>query len=131
MRQSNCAAAALVSCLALSGGALAADEGGRPVGRLTHLPASSLLRMCQSPQKVQACDGYISGISDGITLVEAAAGPEVARKVCIPGVPGAQLRGAVVGWMSRHPDRTSGDVGPAVFDALADAFPCAAGAAKP
>jgi hypothetical protein len=114
------------SLLALSGAAFAQDK---PVGRLTHLPASTLLRLCQSPQTVKVCDAYVSGISDGITLVESAAGPNIARKVCIPQASGSQLRGALVGWMSKHTDRLSSDVGPVAYDALTDAFPC--GAAKP
>lgn len=127
MMQFRFAAGALAAGLMLAGAAHA-QTSGRPVGRLTHLQAGSLLRMCQAPQGVKSCEGYISGISDGITLVESAAGPEVARKVCIPAVPGTQLRAAVVGWLSKHNERLSSDVGPAVFDALASAYPCDAGA---
>lgn len=106
----------------------------KPVGRLTHLPAGTLLRLCQSPQTAKVCDAYVSGISDGITLVESVAGPNVARKVCIPQASGNQLRGMVVAWLSKHSDRLAGDVGPVVYDALNDAFPCkpdGAGASKP
>ena len=110
---------------ATTGGAWAQDK---PTGRITHLPASTLLRLCQSPQTVRTCDAYVSGISDGITLVEAAAGPAAGRKVCIPQATGTQLRGTVVAWMSKHSERLSADVGPVVYDALANAFPCAGGA---
>ncbi len=100
-------------------------------GRLTHLPAGKLLSLCQSPHTGATCEAYLSGMSDGLTLVEGDAGPDVARKVCIPDVSGKQLRGAVVGWLSKHPERLSSDVGPVVYDALAAAFPCPAGAGKP
>ena len=109
----------------------AGAASAEPKGRLTHLPASRLLALCQSPRTGAVCDAYISGISDGITLVESASGPDIARKVCVPDANGNQLRGAVVGWLSKHPERLSSDVGPVVYDAMADAFPCAAGAAKP
>ena len=112
-------------------GAASAESPTGPRGRLTHLPASRLLALCQSPRTGAVCDAYVSGISDGITLVESASGPDIARKVCVPEANGNQLRGAVVGWMSKHPERLSSDVGPVVYDAMADAFPCAAGAAKP
>ncbi len=109
--------------------------GGAPsaeaAGRLTQLPAGKLLSLCQSPRTGATCEAYISGMSDGITLVETDAGPNVARRVCIPEASGKQLRGAVVAWLSKHPERLSADVGPAVYDALADAFPCAKGAGKP
>ena len=101
-----------------------------PTGRLTHLSAAKLLAMCQSPRTNGPCEAYISGISDGITLTGEAV-PKDQRKVCIPDVSGNQLRGAVVGWLSKHPERLSSDVGPAVYDAMTAAFPCAAGAAKP
>jgi hypothetical protein len=123
-----------VAGLLVAGGqAIAADK---PVGRLTHMQASKLLGLCQSPRGAAPCDAYVSGIADGITLVESAAGPDVARKVCIPAVSGNQMRSAVVAWMSKHNDRLSADVGPVVFDALADTFPCSGnggteGASKP
>ncbi len=124
MTCSRILAGVLVAGLAATGGARAQD---RPVGRLTHLPASALLRFCQSPQTIKICDAYVSGISDGITLVETVAGPNTARKVCIPQATGTQLRGTVVAWMSKHPERLSADVGPVVYDALNEAFPCAGG----
>ncbi len=127
MRSRILAGMALAGALA-TGAAQAQD---RPVGRLTHLPASALLRFCQSPQTIKVCDAYVSGISDGITLVETVAGPNTARKVCIPQASGTQLRGTVVAWMSKHPERLSADVGPVVYDALTDAFPCAGGAGTP
>ncbi len=127
MTRSHILAAALAVGVSLAGAARAQDK---PVGRLTHLPASALLRFCQSPQTVKICDAYVSGISDGITLVETVAGPNTARKVCIPQASGTQLRGTVVAWMSKHSERLSADVGPVVYDALTDAFPCA-GTPKP
>ena len=127
MTRSRILATTLAAGVSMTGAAWAQD---RPVGRLTHLPASALLRFCQSPQTVKICDAYVSGISDGITLVEAVAGPNTARKVCIPQASGTQLRGAVVAWMSKHSERLSADVGPVVYDALTDAFPCA-GTPKP
>ena len=128
MRCSLLAAGALAAGLAAVGSAHGADSSGPPVGRLTHLPAGTLLRLCQSPQTVKVCDGYVSGIADGITLVESAAGPGPARKVCIPAASGAQLRSMTVAWLSKHNDRLSADVGPVVYDALAEAYPCGAGA---
>ena len=119
----------VLAMLWLGGAGLASAD--TPKGRLTHLPAGKLLSLCQSPRTGAVCEAYISGISDGITLVETEAGPDVARKVCIPQASGTQLRGAVVGWLSKHPDRLSADVGPAAYDAMADAFPCAARAARP
>ena len=120
--------ALLASCLVLGAGSIAAAQD-KPVGRLTAMPASNLLRMCQSAQTVKACEGYVSGISDGITLVETAAGPDSpARKVCIPAASGTQLRGMVVAWMSKHQGELSGDVGPVVYKAFADTFPCKEGA---
>ena len=120
-------ATATLTALLVAGGASAEAAGGR----LTHLPAGKLLALCQSPRTGATCEAYISGMSDGITLVETEAGPDVARKVCIPDASGKQLRGAVVGWLSKHPERLSADVGPAVYDALQAGFPCAAGAGKP
>ncbi len=118
----------LIACaLTLATPALAQDHPG---GRLSHLSAQALQRLCQSPQTAKLCDAYVSGMSDGITLVETAAGPSVAREVCIPAPTTAQqMRGVVLGWLSKHPDRLSGDVGPATYDAFKAAFPC--GAAKP
>jgi len=117
--------AALVGASLLSCGAAHAEGG-----RLTHLQASKLLAMCQSPKGAQLCDAYVSGISDGITLVETQAGPDVARKVCIPQATGSQLRGTVTKWLSTHPDKLSADVGPVVYEALGEAFPCGAGGKK-
>ena len=113
--------------MAFTAPVMAADQPG---GRLSHLPAGTLLRLCQSPQTAKTCEAYISGVSDGNTLAVVAGGPAAARKVCIPQVDGKQLRGVVVAWLGKHPDRLSGDVGPATFDALAEAFPCS-GTAKP
>ena len=130
MTRSPILAGVLVAGATMAGAAQAQD---RPVGRLTHLSAGRLLALCQSPRTAAVCDAYVSGISDGITLVETAAGPNAARRVCIPQASGVQLRGALVGWMSKHPDRQSSDVGPVAYDALAETFPCAGGAgtAKP
>ncbi len=114
--------AVVAAALSLSCGVAQAQD--RPMGRLTHLPAGRLLALCQSPRTSAVCDAYVSGISDGITLVETAAGPGAARRVCIPQASGIQLRGALVAWMSKHPDRMSADVGPVAYDALAEAFPC-------
>ena len=125
MTRSRILAGVLLAGAAVAGTAQAQD---RPVGRLTHLPAAALLRFCQSPQTVKVCDAYVSGISDGITLVETVAGPNTARKACIPQASGTQLRGSVVAWMSKHPERLSADVGPVVYDALTEAFPCTGGA---
>ena len=119
----------LVPVLVLAGALAtgAAEAQDKPVGRLTHLPASALLRFCQSPQTIKICDAYVSGISDGITLVETVAGPNTARKVCIPQASGTQLRSTGVACMSKHGERLSADVGPVVYDALTDAFPCTGG----
>ena len=116
-----------VALLWLGAGTVASAE---PTGRLTHLSAAKLLSLCQSPRTNGPCEAYISGISDGITLTGDAV-PKDQRKVCIPEASGNQLRGAVVGWLSKHPERLSSDVGPVVYDAMTAAFPCAAGAAKP
>ncbi|MCQ8241175.1 Rap1a/Tai family immunity protein [Rhizosaccharibacter radicis] len=124
-------AGAAVLLLAAAPGAIAQDK---PVGRLTHLQAGKLLSLCQSARTAAVCDAYVSGISDGITLVETAAGPDVARKVCTPAASGNQLRSTVVAWLSKHKERLSEDVGPVVFDAMAETFPCKggdAGASKP
>ncbi|MCQ8276883.1 hypothetical protein NFI95_00265 [Acetobacteraceae bacterium KSS8] len=111
----------------LSGGAFAQAQGGR----LSHLQAGALQRFCQSPQTVKVCDAYVSGVSDAITLVETAAGPNVARDVCIPGPTTAQqMRGVLLGYLSKHPDRLSSDVGPVTYDAFKAAFPCG-GPSKP
>jgi hypothetical protein len=125
MMQFRLASGVLAASLLMAGASQAQDK---PVGRLTHLPAGTLLRLCQSPQTVKVCDAYVSGIADGITLVESAAGPNTARKVCIPQATGTQLRSTVVAWMSKHSDRLSADVGPVAYDALTEAFPCGAGA---
>ncbi len=119
---------AAVATFGMSGAAFAEAQGGR----LSHLPAGALQRFCQSPQTVKVCDAYVSGVSDAITLVETAAGPNVARDVCIPGPTTAQqMRGVLLGYLSKHPDRLSNDVGPVTYDAFKAAFPCGGGAAKP
>lgn len=119
------------SCLVMAALAVPAARADTQGGRLSHLQAGALQRFCQSPQTAKICDAYVSGLSDGITLVETAAGPNVARDVCIPGPTTAQqMRGVLLGYLSKHPDRLGSDVGPVTYDAFKAAFPCAGGGAS-
>ena len=109
---------------------------GAQAQRLTAIPAARFYQTCQSRGGQTVCDAYISGVADGVTLAESSVGkgpdgkPKLAPTICIPSLSGTELRGRVTGWLSAHTDRLKGDVGPAVHDAMAELFPCAAGAGR-
>lgn len=113
-----------------------ANSTGAQAQRLSAMQASKFFQACQSRGGQTVCDAYISGLSDGVTLSESSVGkgadgkPLVVPAICVPPTSGSALRAKVMGWLSSHTDRLSGDVGPAVHDALLDLFPCHAGAGK-
>jgi len=65
-----------------------------------------------------ACLGYIVGALDAFAIVQQTG-------YCAPsGLSRGQVRDIVVAWLGAHPEKLQGNASAAVYNAMADSFPC-------
>jgi hypothetical protein len=116
-----------VFLLALLGIAIAPQAHAQ---RSSAVDGTKLLQICESKREAVACDAYINGVSDTITVYQQVAKQSngamvVPEAICVPAsVTGVALRQKVVEWLRQHgPDRNR-QAGLLVYRALRDTYPC-------
>ncbi len=97
--------------------------------RVSRLTGAKLLGACENPKGRLICEGYISGVGDGIAGAEknmtAEQGHSFAGATCIPNDTTAdQLHSTVVDYLKAHRDVLSQPAAIPTFDALHAAYPC-------
>lgn len=109
-------------------GALAAP-GLAHAQRLAPMKAGAFGKMCSTTATRTACDAYLSGLTDGVTLAQInghnngdASAP---TSFCVPAAEDiAAMRTKVLTWLKAHTDSLGKPVGESVFTALHDSYPC-------
>ncbi|MFT8417329.1 MAG: Rap1a/Tai family immunity protein [Acetobacter sp.] len=97
--------------------------------RLAPMKAAAFGKMCSTASTRTACDAYLSGLTDGVTLAQInghnngdAAAP---TGFCVPANEDiAAMRTKVLTWLKAHTDSLGKPVGESVFTALHDSYPC-------
>ena len=97
--------------------------------RISRLTGEKLLEACSSAKGKLICEGYISGVADGIAGAEKhmtkEQGQAFAGATCIPDATSAnQLHQTVVSYLRAHPEAGSKPAVVPTYDALHDAYPC-------
>ncbi len=97
--------------------------------RVSRLTGTKLLGACQNPKGKLICEGYISGVADGIAGAEKNMTPDqghsFAGATCIPNDTTAdQLHATVVDYLKAHSDDLAKPAAIPTFDALHAAYPC-------
>ncbi len=97
--------------------------------RISRLTGEKLLEACSSAKGKLICEGYISGVADGIAGAEKhmtrEQGQGFAGATCIPNETSAnQLHQTVVSYLRAHADAGPKPAAVSTFDALHDAYPC-------
>ncbi|MCP1211715.1 Rap1a/Tai family immunity protein [Acetobacter okinawensis] len=97
--------------------------------RLAPMKAGALGKMCSTTATRTACDAYLSGLTDGVTLAQINAhnsGDAAAPTgFCVPASEDiAAMRAKVLAWLKAHSDSLAKPVGESVFTALHDSYPC-------
>lgn len=97
--------------------------------RLAPMKAGAFGKMCSTTATRTACDAYLSGLTDGVTLAQInghnngdASAP---TGFCVPATEDiAAMRTKVLTWLKAHTDSLGKPVGESVFTALHDSYPC-------
>lgn len=97
--------------------------------RLAPMKAGALGKMCSSSASRTACDAYLSGLTDGVTLAQINAhntgDASAPTGFCVPASEDiAAIRTKVLTWLKAHSDSLGKPVGESVFTALHDSYPC-------
>lgn len=97
--------------------------------RLAPMKANAFGKMCSAASGRTACDAYLSGLTDGVTLAKINAHNEgdasAIAGFCVPAAEDiAAMRAKVISWLKAHPDSLPKPVGESVFTALHDSYPC-------
>ena len=97
--------------------------------RLAPMKAGTLGKMCSSAATRTACDAYLSGLTDGVTLAQINAhntgDTTPPAGFCVPATEDiAAMRTKVLTWLKAHTDSLAKPVGESVFTALHDSYPC-------
>ena len=97
--------------------------------RISRLTGEKLLETCSNPKGKLICEGYISGVADGIAGSEKnmtrAQGQAFAGATCIPNDTTInQMHATVVSYLRAHPEDGAKPAAVSTFSALHDAFPC-------
>ncbi len=97
--------------------------------RISKLTGARLMSICAGDRARQACEGYISGVADGIEAVQKhmtdQQGHGFAGSTCIPTETTVnQLHSTVVAYLRSHSENLGKPAIVPTFDALHAAFPC-------
>lgn len=104
----------------MTAGMLAAAAIGYapPLLAADNLTGNKLYEMCTDPAFEAACDGYILGVADGVSMM-------APKAYCMsPGVDVRQMKDVVVAFLEKAAAMRDKSAGPLVFWGLATAFSC-------
>ncbi len=116
-----------LALIALAG--VLAAPGLAHAQRLAPMKAGAFGKMCSSASGRTACDAYLSGLTDGVTLAKINGRNEgdanAPAGFCVPATENiAAMRAKVLTWLKAHSDSLGKPVGESVFVALHDSYPC-------
>ncbi len=103
-----------------------------PVTSFAYDTAAEVLANCGADPKVGLqeamkslhCSGYLTGIVDGVLMMQSA-GPNQKKYICLSGVAsGKQTLKAVTRWLQENPTRADASARVAVLNALVATYPC-------
>lgn len=110
--------------LLLVGTSLPANAQSVPVTVLVN--GNEMLDWCTSPSsnaKLSLCLGFIMGVMDSITTMQAT--NQAARQVCVPrGVTPGQAKDVYLAYLNRLPQERHLAAGSTVWVAMREAWPC-------
>ncbi len=109
----------------------AALAGTAHAQRFASLSGGKLAELCTSRDRtaIQACEGYINGISDTVSFYQrlrpSSGESKLPAYICVPGnVTGVQLRQTVVQYAEQHRDALNQQASGIVLKALDAAYLC-------
>lgn len=116
----------LLAALAVSG--LLAGPAAH-AQRMSKLSGGKLAQICASSKGKEVCEGYISGVADGIAGIEhqtdRADATAFKGATCIPNdTTVAALRSTVVDYLRAHPDMAGKPAAVPTYESLHAAYPC-------
>ena len=80
---------------------------------------NDVYRYCTIPESLDACLGYVEGVTDSLSASPAQA------PICVPdGVEGGQIKDVVVNYLRAHPETRQTSGASIIHAALYQAFPC-------